>query len=191
MAIIDTMMVASSIISVPAISKPDDDEDIPQPTVVEDDDSIHQPLLPVLRLSPRRRRRRLLDRDADFSQSRGRWNLHHTGQELARHHTGVARRIWDHWFYNVSYQRTPVLMLILFVTYTMLVAFYASIYLAISRIGQSMGDDQNENEKVPDDEQEEERDGKTTTFCNMGISTFMEAMYFSLSTMTTIVRVLV
>jgi Inward rectifier potassium channel C-terminal domain len=174
------MIMAS--ISVPAIPKPDYDVDVPQPTVEEEDDAIHQPLLPLQ--SPRRRRR-LLDRDADFSQSRGRWNLQHTGREMARQHTAVARRLWDHWFYNVSYQRTPVLMLILFVTYTLLVVLYASIYLAISRIGQSMGDDQNE-----EDPDEEERDGKTTTFCNMGISTFMEAMYFSLSTMTTIVRLL-
>jgi hypothetical protein len=192
-----------------SIPKPGDETDNDPPVDEGDDDSAieqQQPLLVPLLLSPprrqeqpqlddrgatatnahRRRRRplpRLLDRDADFSQSRGRWNVRHAGQENARRHTSRIRRIWDHWFYTVSYQRTPVLMVTLFVTYTLLVVLYAAIYLGISRIGQALGEDQNE-----DNTADEEEDGKTTTFCNMGISTFMEAMYFSLSTMTTIVR---
>jgi hypothetical protein len=189
-----------------SIPKPGDETAIDPPVDDGDDDAAieqQQPLLVPLLFSTtsqqeqthrgttatnahQRRRRplpRLLDRDADFSQSRGRWNVQHAGQENARRHTSRFRRIWDHWFYTVSYQRTPVLMITLFVTYTLLVVLYAAIYLGISRIGQALGEDQNE-----DNSADEEEDGKTTTFCNMGISTFMEAMYFSLSTMTTIVR---
>lgn len=132
-------------------------------------DEAQESLLPSIR-----RRGRLLDRDADFSQSRGRWNIRRL-QEARFRRQPIAKTVWDHWFYHLSYQRTPVLMLILFCTYTLLVVLYASVYVMMSRMG---GEETHDMDST----------GKTTTFCNMGISSFMEALYFSLSTMTTIVR---
>jgi len=86
----------------------------------------------------------------------------------------VFKQFWGNWFYTLAYQRTIVLMLILFSTYTAVVFFYAAIYLFVSQIGQK----QNNSD-----------DSSSTTgacFCDMDIHDHMEALYFSLSTMTTI-----
>ena len=89
---------------------------------------------------------RLLDRDAAFCQSRGRWRVQHVSRDAARHHhlpeggrrrLSVPKRLWDDWFYTLSYQRTIVLMMILFLSYAGIVFLFAFVYLAISLLGQS------------------------------------------------------
>ena len=88
-------------------------------------------------------------------------------------------RFWNEWikgdwFHRLAYQRTCVLMFILFCCYTSIVVFFAFVYLAVSLLGRRF-------EVDPDN-------GSTTTiaFCDMDINDHMEALYFSLSTMTTI-----
>ena len=123
---------------------------------------------------------RLLDRDAAFHQSRGRWRVRHTRAATTMTDTmtstNVLKQFWGNWFYTLAYQRTIVLMLILFSTYTAVVFFYAAIYLFVSQIGQKQN---NSN-----DSSSESTTG--ACFCDMDIHDHMEALYFSLSTMTTI-----
>mmetsp|Transcript_18110 Transcript_18110/g.49398 ORF Transcript_18110/g.49398 Transcript_18110/m.49398 type:complete len:522 (-) Transcript_18110:31-1596(-) len=126
---------------------------------------------------------RILDRDAGFHQSRGRWRVQHLSQDTARQHissgdtrqrlTLITKRLWDNWFYTLAYQRTIVLMAILFVSYATIVFLFACVYLGASKLGQK---------------QQTNPDGTKTLlpFCDMDIHLFMEALYFSLSTMTTI-----
>ena len=127
--------------------------------------------------------RRLLDRDAPFFQSRGRWSVQHLSRQAARFHhrpdggapTRVARskQFWDGWFHALAYQRTVVLLSILVIIYAVIVFTFGSIYYALSTWGQK--------EQI-------NPDGSVTTiqFCAMDITTHMEALYFSLSTMSTI-----
>jgi hypothetical protein len=125
---------------------------------------------------------RILDRDGAFFQSRGRWRVQHTSRDAATMHhtpTGETNRvsmwklIWDDWFHNLAGQRTVVLMLILCVVYAATVFVFAFIYLGVSLLG--------EQDKV-------NPDGTVSKlpFCDMDIHDHMEALYFSLSTMTTI-----
>ena len=88
-------------------------------------------------------------------------------------------RLWNEWikgdwFHRLAYQRTCVLIFILFFCYSSIVVFFAFVYLAVSLAGRRF-------EVDPDS-------GSTTTiaFCDMDINDHMEALYFSLSTMTTI-----
>jgi Inward rectifier potassium channel transmembrane domain len=142
---------------------------------------------------------RILDRDADFYQSRGRWS----GVQLLPRATGRRNRsalsmgmhpsqrrmpccgnckrklrqwvprLWDDWFHTLAYQRTVVLMSILFVTYAGIVFAFGFVYLTISIMGAT-------REKQPDGTL------VNISFCDMDIHDHMEALYFSLSTMTTI-----
>ena len=127
--------------------------------------------------------RRLLDRDAAFYQSRGRWRVHHASQGAAQQVSalvqGGVKQFWGNWFYALAYQRTIVLMLILFSTYTFAVFFYAAIYLSVSQIGQ-------QNSTDPVDPSSGSSSSNAQCFCDMDIHDHMEALYFSLSTMTTI-----
>lgn len=131
----------------------------------------------------RHHRARILDRDAAFFQSRGRWGVQHISTTEARwiHQPGeqsrrqtLTRRFWNDWFYDLAYQKTFVLMAILFLIYAGLVASFAMVYLLLSVSGKKIIVD-------PDT-------GSTTTemFCHLDIHNHMEALYFSLSTMTTI-----
>jgi len=141
---------------------------------------LSEPLLPTMtttnnsnNLRQRRRRdSRLLDRDASFHQSRGRWQVQARGASRLNALTNV-KQFWGNWFYTLAYQRTIVLMLILFSTYTAVVFFYAAIYRFVSSIGQKTGDADSSG-------------SSTQCFCDMDIHDHMEALYFSLSTMTTI-----
>lgn len=153
---------------------------------------------------------RILDRDADFFQSRGRWS----GVELLprqsgrRNRSSLSRRgqyhyssrqrqqqsqycasctwqacqrrlrlyfptLWDDWFHTLAYQRTIVLTLILFCIYTGIVVAFGFVYLGVSILGAK---------------KTQQPDGSfvTNSFCDMDINDHMEALYFSLSTMTTI-----
>lgn len=134
-------------------------------------------------LRSRRRPLRVLDRDAAFFQSRGRWRVQNLSRGAARVRyecaTGRQRRLpftkrfWDDWFYSLAYQRTIVLMMILFLSYGAIVVLFGFIYLGVSYYG--------EESKV-------NPDGSISKlpFCDMDIHDHMEALYFSLSTMTTI-----
>lgn len=134
-------------------------------------------------LRSRLRHSRVLDRDAAFHQSRGRWRVLNLSREAARFRyeeaTGRQRklpftkRIWDDWFYSLAYQRTVILMFILFLVYGAIVVVFGFVYLGVSILG--------EQEKV-------NPDGTISKlpFCDMDIHDHMEALYFSLSTMTTI-----
>jgi len=96
-----------------------------------------------------------------------------TTAEGLRIRTAITKQFWDDWFHTLAYQRTIVLMMILFFIYTAIVFNFAFIYLFVSKLGQ--------REKV-------NPDGTISTlpFCDMDIHDHMEALYFSLSTMTTI-----
>jgi hypothetical protein len=126
--------------------------------------------------------RRILDRDAAFFQSRGKWNVQHVSRDAATmHHTptgetnrvSLSKQIANDWFHNLAGQRTIVLMLIICLVYAATVFVFAFIYLGVSLLGQQ--------DKV-------NPDGTVSKlpFCDMDIHDHMEALYFSLSTMTTI-----
>jgi hypothetical protein len=131
----------------------------------------------------RQRRGRILDRDAAFYQSRGRWSVQHVSRGEARiiHTTQggprlqtFTKRFWDNWFHTLAYQKTYVLMLILFFVYAAIIFGFAFVYLFVSLSGATTSIDPS--------------DGSTHTqmFCHMDIHDHMDALYFSLSTMTTI-----
>jgi hypothetical protein len=129
-----------------------------------------------------RRQSRVLDRDAAFAQSRGRWRVQNLSREATRLQTlntgrqrrqALSKRIWDDWFYSLAYQRTVVLWMILFLSYGGIVVMFAFVYLGVSFLGQ-------ENHVNPDGSISKQ------PFCDMDIHDHMEALYFSLSTMTTI-----
>ena len=136
-----------------------------------------------------RRPNRILDRDATFAQSKGRWGVERLGRdqryrsnnENDRSSAFIATlsRIWNEWikgdwFHRLVYTRTCVLMFILFVAYTLIVVFFAIVYLSVSRLGQQTSIDPNDGSE------------HIIAFCDMDINDHMEALYFSLSTMTTI-----
>lgn len=117
---------------------------------------------------------RILDRSRAFRQSRGRWSVH----RQSRHPHHFLGRIWNEWnlggwFHRLAYQRTGILMLILFLVYTSIVVFFAAIYLTVSLLGQTI-------ESNPDGSE------KHIPFCHMEINNRMEALYLSLSTMAAI-----
>lgn len=115
----------------------------------QDDEGLRTPLLPQnsnqssRETSSFRQRRdlfsnqRLLDRDATFWQSRGHWGV----QRLSRRHPRrFLSRLWNDWifgdwFHRLAYQKTLVLMGILFVTYASMVVFFAFVYLGVSKLG--------------------------------------------------------
>lgn len=125
---------------------------------------------------------RILDRNGTFGQSRGNWCVH----RQSRHPASRSRccrffcrgRVWNEWnlggwFHWLAYQRTIVLMMILFSVYTSIVIAFAAIYLGISIMGETI-------EKNPDGSE------KHIPFCHMEINNRMEALYLSLSTMASI-----
>jgi hypothetical protein len=124
---------------------------------------------------------RILDRDAAFHQSKGLWQIHRLSRGRSVHHNFRLRvfwRIWNEWikgdwFHRLAYQRTCMLMFILFVVYSLIVVFFAFVYLAVSKLGRQIHVNPDGSVKV-------------IAFCDMDINDHMEALYFSLSTMTTI-----
>jgi hypothetical protein len=158
----------------------------------ENETTLSSPLLPSNGLRERAstttsrdveegRQSRILDRSAAFHQSRGRWGVERLSRGHRARRSGCCclGRIWNEWilgdwFHRLAYQRTCVLMTILFVIYTSIVVFFGFVYLAVSILGQ-------EEIINPDDGSK-----KIISFCDMDINDHMEALYFSLSTMTTI-----
>jgi len=139
-------------------------------------------------------RPRILYRDGN--QSRDRWsverfathdacntrNIYHQNQgrrNNSNQNSGCRCRcrwnkIWcSDWFHSLGYKNTVLLMIILFLTYTGIVVFFAMCYSTVSRFGAKF---------------KEDADGSIIkqSFCDMDINNRMEALYFSLSTMTTI-----
>lgn len=116
--------------------------------------------------------RRILDRSGAFHQSRGKWGIQRRSRGVRIHQTHKCPRLWGpDWFHNLAYKPTLILMLILFLIYALIVFFFAFVYLAVSKLGAP----------APTD------DGSIKhSFCGMDINNHMEALYFSLSTMTTI-----
>jgi Inward rectifier potassium channel C-terminal domain/Inward rectifier potassium channel transmembrane domain len=167
---------------------------------------------------------RLLDRNPDSSQSRSLWNTQLVGKEKARRRDQMpeyrgndsfsgdhndppecpvlqrsdrhryASSFWNSWFYTLAYQRTVVLIVILFLVYFALVAFFALLYFSVSRIGAAMeANDENSNHHQVDTVNipSFHMVNATLSFpsfivCDMDLHEPMEAMYFSLSTMASI-----
>lgn len=113
---------------------------------------------------------RILDRDGTNHQSRGRWRVEGRGStsqsvvtlggdENNSNARQYARACWDNWFHSLVYTRTITLLLLLLTYYMSVLIFFAFMYIIFSRHGQ---------------------------FCHVDIGNFLEALFFSLSTMTTI-----
>ena len=129
---------------------------------------------------------RILDRSGAFGQSRGRWSVHRQSRQPTSHTNRFywwlccyrQGRVWNEWnlggwFHRLAYQRTGILMLILFVVYTSIVVLFAAIYLTVSLLGETIQTNPDGSEKhIP--------------FCHMEINNRMEALYLSLSTMASI-----
>ena len=81
----------------------------------------------------------------------------------------ISRRCWDNWFHNLSYQPTCILILLIFIAYFITIVIFASIYLFMNTIGVRVRGEY-----------------KQHGYCGMDIHNYMEALYFSLSTMATI-----
>ena len=136
---------------------------------------------------------RLLDRDAPFGQSRGHWGVRRLAEgmrlrrrsQVSRLRTGrnsddhpigrggMLSSFWTDWFHSLAYRPTLQLVAIIFTLYTFLVFLFAYIYLGVSIMGSKIT-------VAPDGST------KDDSFCGMDITNHMEALYFSLSTMTTI-----
>jgi hypothetical protein len=122
------------------------DQDVP---LEAENDTMLSPLLPDdssndnhSQVGVRQRREalqsRLLDRDATFHQSHGRWGVERLSRRHQRH---LMSRLWHDWifgdwFHRLAYQRTSVLMGILFVMYASIVVFFAFVYYGVSILGQ-------------------------------------------------------
>ena len=81
----------------------------------------------------------------------------------------ISRRCWDNWFHNLSYQPTCILILLIFIAYFITIVIFAGIYLFMNTIGVRVRGEYKQHE-----------------YCGMDIHNYMEALYFSLSTMATI-----
>lgn len=154
------------------------ENDAPPPNISpQSENSLAEPLLrrrsvPYGHL--RELSQRLLDRNGAFHQSRGHWSVQRLSRGVRLQTPGNrfrVRRIWDDWFHALAYQPTLILMGILFLIYTLIVFFFAFVYLGVSKLGAPPTDP---NSSVKH------------SFCGMDINNHMEALYFSLSTMTTI-----
>ena len=111
---------------------------------------------------------RILDRDGVNHQSRGRWRVEGRGARSVVPVGGVetdsnarqyARACWDNWFHSLVYTPTMILLMFLLTYYMSVVIFFAWMYMLFSHHGK---------------------------LCHVDINNFLEAMFFSLSTMTTI-----
>ena len=128
---------------------------------------------PITNTSSCSNKKRLLDRQGRFYQSRGRWQIDTMG-DVQRIVPPRVRRLRDDWFHSLAYTKTPRLFAFLFLWYTLTICFWAAVYYFVSQL--RTGDGNNSPSPHPND--------KGETFCGMDISNWMEALYFSLSTMS-------
>ncbi|KAL3797688.1 hypothetical protein ACHAWO_003698, partial [Cyclotella atomus] len=118
-----------------------------------------------------------------------------------------VRSCWDDWFHTISYTPTFLLLAIIFLAYFATVVVFAGLYYAVNKLGVHYG--HTDESAIPEDgvinggngvppsssyysslKSDEgvyvtERGG-VDSFCGMDVNSFMEALYFSLSTMATI-----
>jgi hypothetical protein len=115
---------------------------------------------------------RILDRQGCFHQSRGRWQIRSTG-DVQRIIPPRVRRLRDDWFHSLAYTPTPQLFAFLFLWYTLTIVFWAGIYYCVSQF-----------RTVDKAVTQSVHPNKGGSFCGMDITNWMEALYFSLSTMS-------
>jgi len=125
---------------------------------------------------------RLLDRNGTFHQSRGRYGIQRllSGTRSTRSGRTVQsmmQSLWEDWFHSLAHRPTIQLMTIIFFTYVVLVIIFAYIYLGVSMLGIYF---------TNKDDPNTDNNANNRNFCGMDITNHMEALYFSLSTMTTI-----
>lgn len=128
---------------------------------------------------------RLLDRDAMFHQSRGHWAIQRlsSSRRPPKAIRSLMRSIWEDWFHFLAHRPTIQLMGIIFACYALLVFSFAYIYLGVSLWGASWMNHQNGGSSAGGGDGD---GGDVANFCDMDITNHMEALYFSLSTMTTL-----
>ena len=100
---------------------------------------------------------RILDRSGDYGQSRGRWGVERRlsspppSEERRRRQNEDSRccsllcyccccwkskyGVGKDWFFWLAYKKTPVLFLLLFVSYAFIIGFFGFIYLSVSIFG--------------------------------------------------------
>jgi len=149
----------------------DDSNDIRTPLLVkgqdEEDDN---------NASNTRSTHRLLPRDAPFYQSKGNWNIHlmHRFDDTAVCSTFLQKArffICLDWFHSLVYSPTPKLLIVLFIFYVLVVLFFAVLYFSVPKF-------LNDFLHHPS--------STAAAACNMDMKNYLEAIYFSTSTMTTI-----
>jgi len=119
---------------------------------------------------------RILDRQGRFYQSRGRWRITSAG-DINRIVPPRVRRFRDDWFHSLAYTPTPQLFIFLFLWYTLTIGFWAAIYYAVSKFGS----DRSSHSQVTSHSNDT---SGSSNYCGLDITNGMEALYFSLSTMS-------
>lgn len=123
---------------------------------------------------------RILDRDGGANQSLGKWQI---DQE-----TGTMKSMMgafgfcQDWFHTLLYTNTAKVCLYLGSLYTFIIFFFGFVYLMVSKIGAASLAHQHAHNSSGD----RSSSSGSTVYCGMSITNHMEALYFSLSTMTTI-----
>lgn len=122
---------------------------------------------------------RMLDRCAGFSQSHGEWNIKRIVPDK------FALYFWRDMYHSILNSPTWRLFSLLYLLYMLLVLGFAVVYLAVSKFslyvpveeGSGSSDASSNTDTLTEHEE---------SSCGMDISNLSEALYFSLSTMTTI-----
>jgi len=158
-----------------------------QPLVDDDNNDLSPLYQDEIKSTPTR----ILDREGLFHQCRGRWHVRNpistalpnkSPSETAsidfakRIIPSRARTCWDDWFHFLAYTPTLFLFGYLFLWYTLTICFWAGVYLIAAKYGVTDITKQSSNIEGNGIE----------PYCGMDITNHMEALYFSLSTMTTI-----
>lgn len=120
----------------------------------------------------------MLDRSAGYHQSRGEWRIHRK----------VPDKFHVYWFQDIFHtiMNLPTwrIFAIMFVVYLGIVISFAVLYLLIAKVNMYVV---NIPMNGSSDEASTGGDSSVTkSYCGMDIDNFSEAMFFSLSTMTTI-----
>jgi Inward rectifier potassium channel transmembrane domain/Inward rectifier potassium channel C-terminal domain len=116
---------------------------------------------------------------------------HDDDTDCDQHHPTGKRcwfEFWNTWFYTLAYQRTVILVGILFISYTTIVVLFATMYYSISNFGKSMVNPNGSDRSAISHEVNSTHSFTFPSFlfCDMDIHEPMEALYFSLSTMASI-----
>jgi hypothetical protein len=89
----------------------------------------------------------------------------------------VVHYLYVDWFHSLLYRPTPIILLLLFLIYVLVVLFFAALYLILPQLfyGSNTTNDANNNNNA-----------SSLPACNMDMKNYLEAIYFSTSTMTSI-----